>query len=351
MIMRARTWAPVATFVAVAAAGTAVALVHDGGPAHRDGPKNLRLATAGALGAPVASGSGSGAGSGYVLDVTLPSDKPADQRAYDLSSGPADAGLVTRLADALHAGEPVRRGDAWQAGGLTVSGRAGQAWSWSSCAPPTPVSPDGATSGSGCAVSGGVVEPGATPPPDVPESTVRAAVRDVFASLGLDLGSARVATSPYGVSATTTTDGVVGLGTSVAVDRTGSISYASGWLGTRTPGDTYPVVSAQEAYSEMPVLAHPDICQVAPGGKGCVEPEPVHITGAQLGLSVQATTDGGSVLVPSWLFTTKPTGVVAVVAVERQYRTSQEPPRDLPATVQPMSVEPAPPAPQAKPTR
>ena len=320
MFMRARTWAPVATFVAVAAVGTAVALVHDGGT---DRPKNLRLSTAVGLGAPVASGGGNG----YVLDVTLPGDKPADQLAYDLSSGAADQDRVTRLADALHAGEPVRRGDAWQAGGLTVSGRAGQAWSWSSCAPPAPVTPDGATSGSGCAVSGVVVRPGATPPPDVPESTVVAAVRDVFTALGLDVSAARIDTSPNGGSATATTPGTLGLDTTVAVDASGGITYASGWLGTRSAGDSYPVISAQDAYADLPLLAHPEICQVAPGGKGCVEPEPVHITGAALGLSAQPTLDGGSVLVPSWLFTTRPNGVVAVVAVEKQYRTSQEPPR------------------------
>lgn len=351
--MRAKTWAPLVTFVAVAAAGTTVALVHDR-PAGVHAPKNLRLAATAALGAPVSAGAGSE--SGYELDTTLSDVKPADQRAYALSQGSADRELVAQLAAALHVGRPARDSQGWHAGGLTVSDRAGQPWTWSNCTPPTPSAPDGATAASGCAVSGVAVQPGATPPPDLPRDEVTAAVRDVFAALHLDLASARIDTSPYGGGVTSTTPGVVGLDTTVSVDGHGVLSQASGWLGTRIPADSYPVVSAKDAYADLPALVHPDICQLAPGGKGgCLPPEPVRITGAELGLSVQSTTDGGSVLVPSWLFTTRSSGVVAVVAVEKQYRSQQEPPRDLPATagpgtVMPGSVEPAPPAPQAKPS-
>ena len=356
MIMRAKTWAPLVTFVAVAAVGTTVGLLHGSGSGGH-APRNLRLAATLALGAPVSAGGGSG----YVLDTTLSDATPPDQRAYALSKGSAEHDLVARLAAALHAGQPTRDGQGWHAGGLTVSDRAGQPWTWSTCTPPAPAAPDGATAGSGCAVSGVAVTPGATPPPDVPRDTVTAAARGLFDALGLDVAHARVDTSPYGGSVTSTTPGVVGLDTTVSVDGHGSLSYASGWLGTRVPADNYPVVSAKAAYAELPALVHPDICQIAPGGKGgCLAPEPVHITGSELGLSVQATTDGGSVLVPSWLFSTRSGSPIAVVAVEKRYRTQQEAPRDLPETVAPNTVapntvapgstEPAPPAPQAKPS-
>ena len=149
--MRAKTWAPLATFVAVAAVGVTVALVQDGasGPS---GPRTLKLAAGGQDAARSAAG---GPGGDYQLGVALSADKPADQRAFTLTAGPADKDVVTRLASALHAPTPTRVDDGWRAGGLVVSGRAGQAWSWSPCGggPDAPVSSDGAT---GCAVA----EPG-----------------------------------------------------------------------------------------------------------------------------------------------------------------------------------------------
>ena len=363
--MKAKTWAPVLTFVTVVGVGVAVALVHDGGGASpaRSGPRVLKLA-AGSNGAqePAAAGGSSG----YRLATALSGDKPADQQAFELTHGPADRDVVAKLADALHAGVPARSGEGWQAGGLTVSGRAGQPWVWSSCAPPTPVAPDGPTAGSGCAVSSGVA--GSTPPPDVPVSTVKDAVRPVFASVGLDVDRARVDISPYGGSATWTPDGVSGMDTQAVVDRNGTITSASGWLGDRVPGDTYPVVSAKDAYGDLPALAHPDLCRIGPDGKGCLPPDPVEVVGARLGLSLQPTSDGGAVLVPSWLFATRPAGTIAVIAVEAQYRQSAPPPtqqpRDLPATTDPGSgsgggsapggpgvpTEVAPAPPQDKPT-
>lgn len=320
--MRAKTWAPVVTFVVIAAVGTTVALIDRDGASPAKGPRTLRLASGVALGAPTAAGGGE---SGYQLATTLSADKPADQQAFDLSTGPADHAVVAQLADALHTGVPVRSGDGWRAGGLTVSGRAGQPWTWTSCAPAAPVAPDDATAGSGCAVSGVAVQPGSTPPPDMSTGAVTAAVRDVFSAVGLDVADARTDASPYGGSATLATPGISGLDTVVSVDRTGAFTYASGWLGHRVAADTYPVISAKDAYADLPALVHPDLCRLGPDGKGCLPPDPVVITGATLGLSVQATTGGGSVLVPSWLFTTRTSGVIPVIAVERQYRTTTAP--------------------------
>jgi hypothetical protein len=332
--MRAKTWAPIATFVAVAAVGGAAALLQGGGSPH--GPRGLRLSA-------VAQSAAAG-NSDYQLDITLSDAKPADMRAYTLTAGPADKGLVTRLAQALKAGVPVRAADGWRADGLLVSGKSGQSWYRSECAAPDlPVSSDGSPatgcaiatpgtissgiSGSGTAVApppaGTPVSPQPAPAP-ISRQTVKDGAREVLHIVGLDVDSATIDTSPYGGSATI--DGrAVGLSTRVDVDRQGRITSASGWLGTESPGDSYPLISAKAAFDELPMLARPEVCQIAPDGKGCLPPAPTRIVGAALGLSLQQTTDGGVVLVPSWLFALKGGGYVTAVAVEKQYRASPTP--------------------------
>ncbi|MCW2706374.1 MAG: hypothetical protein JWM22_216 [Frankiales bacterium] len=337
--MRAKTWAPIATFVVVAAAGGASALVHDGSSGH--GPKALRLAA----GSQSTAARGTAASDGdYRLAVTLSADKPADQRASTLSSGPADADVVTALAGALHAGTPVRDGAGWRAGDLVVSGKAGQAWSWS---------PGGGASGSvgsGSVSSGPAVSPVPAPsePPPVSDEVVRAGAREVLHAVGLDVAGATIDTSPYGGSATVDRAGTVGMTTRVDVDRAGQVTSAGGWLGAAEPGDSYPVVSAKDAFERLPALAHPDLCRVGPDGQGCLPPEPVVITGAALGLSLQPTADGGSVLVPSWLFALRNGTEVAVVAVEQQYLAPPVTPK--PSTVDvgpPVESQPGQPKPNA----
>jgi hypothetical protein len=365
--MRAKTWAPIATFVAVAAVVATAAILQDGGT---DRPQTLKLAAGGQDSARSAAASGSGGGD-YQLDVTLSADKPADQQVFTLTAGPADADVVTRLADALHAGTPTRVDDGWRAGGLVVSGKAGRAWSWSSCGggPDTPVSSD--SSASGCAIaepgtvtsgssgssgSGGSSTVTASPQPEpqpIAESVVKNAARDVLKAVGLDVESARIDASPYGGSATVDRPGTVGMTTTVAVDRAGTLTSAGGWLGRPEPGDRYPVISAKDAYADLPVLMHPDLCRIAPDGNGCLPPDPTVITGAELGLSMQQTTDAGWVLVPSWLFEVKAGGRIAVIAVEEQYRTTAAPsdaPTVKPGSVDPgmpTQVDPAPPKPNA----
>jgi hypothetical protein len=310
--MRAKTWAPIATFVAVAAVGGTAALLQGSGSSpHR--PRVLRLSTA-----PLSAAAGN---SDYQLDITLSDAKPADGQAYTLTAGPADKDVVTRLAQAL------------TPSGLVVSDKAGQSWSWSECAASdTPVSSDGSSatvcaSGSGTAVA---VPPSGVPSSPQPEpapisrDVVKDGAREVLHALGLDVDSAMIDTSPYGGSATL--DGrAVGLSTRVDVDRQGRITSASGWLGTELPGDSYPLISAKDAFNELPMLARPEVCQVAPDGKGCLPPAPTEIVGAALGLSLQPTAGGGVVLVPSWLFAIKGGGDVAAVAIERQYRATPTP--------------------------
>ncbi|MCU1601702.1 MAG: Large rane protein [Frankiales bacterium] len=370
--MKTRAWAPLVTFVAVAGIGGGAALLAGGGRS-AGAPRHLKLANADTT----AVARSSGSSSDYVLDTTLPTDRPRDQRAYSLAKGPAGEALVAKLAKALGESAPTRVRDGWRAGGLQVSGKPGQAWTWSPCngapkdsaigsdgattcgvaSPPDAGTAPGAVSGSGSSGSGTVVAPPATgsvqpapdapppvtspaastPPPDVPASTVREGSREVFAALGLDADDATVHTGPYGGDAVIETaklDGrtVSGLTNGVTVGQDGKVNGGSGFLGTPAADDSYPVISAQDAYDELPALAHPDICQLPPdGSSGCVEPAKTHITGAELGLSLQYTTDGGAVLVPSWLFATQH-GFVSAVAIEKQYRGGGDKPVDPPAT-------------------
>ena len=81
----------------------------------------------------------------------------------------------------------------------------------------------------------------------------------------------------------------------------------AGWLATTARGPAYPLVTAREAWDAlvrtplpMPLMACPEpapetVDPVPCGG-------PVTVTGARLGLSLQAT-DDGPMLLPAWLFT------------------------------------------------
>ncbi|HUR15357.1 MAG TPA: hypothetical protein VM097_12815 [Mycobacteriales bacterium] len=365
--MKRSSLLPVAgTVAAVTALGVTIALVQPGGSG---APRPLHLAAGGGTAerdaaAPMAAGSSAG-GSGYTLTGSLPAGRPDDAPAYTLPKGPADASLVSSLARALKAGTPVRDGDGWRAGGLFVSGDAGQSWWFSPCAKDTPVAegervacaydvgvvpaprpadgggatPDGGTtdgsSGSGTTDPSSGSGSAVAPPPPVPSSpvpepepmskdAVRAAAAPVFDALGLDAADARVEGWPYGGSAmlARTVGGleVWGMQTHVQVDREGAVQSAGGFLATPDKGDSYPLVTAQDAYDDLPPMMTTMLCPVGPDGKGCAAPEPVEVTGARLGLMLSALVDGGQALVPAWLFEVKGwTEPIAVVAVQAQY--------------------------------
>jgi hypothetical protein len=153
---------------------------------------------------------------------------------------------------------------------------------------------------------------------------VRTAAEPVFAALGLDVADARIESWAYGGSATVraTVGGleVAGMQTSVQVDRDGTVQGGGGFLATPDKGDSYPLVTAQDAYDELPPMMTAMLCPVGPDGKGCGTPQPVEITGAHLGLMLSALVDGGQALVPAWLFEAKGwTEPIAVVAVQKQY--------------------------------
>jgi hypothetical protein len=186
----------------------------------------------------------------------------------------------------------------------------------------------------------------------VPEATVTTAAAAVLTAVGLDIADAQVTTTGYGGSVTVDrrVGGLeaVGLTTRVDVDPTGAVTGASGWLGAAREGDSYPLISAQQAFDELPEVPRMLMCPVGPDGKGCLEPAPVQVTGAHLGLSLQPLADGGQVLVPSWLFEVKGSSE-PVVGVAVQHRFLPTPSPVAPTTTvtdepapPPSSVEPAP---------
>jgi hypothetical protein len=214
--------------------------------------------------------------------------------------------------------------------------------------------------------------PSPAPEPDpVPAATVRAASTPVFQALGLDPAKAKVESWPYGGAATVahTAGGLTAAGweTRVDVDRDGKVTTANGFLGDASKGDTYPLVSAQEAFEALPPMGERlALCPVDKDGNGCGEVPPTEITGAHLGLMLQTIDQQDLALVPAWLFEVKGwEQPLPVVAVEPAYITEPEPAKDEPAPVpvdpgsgggapgdpgqtepgSPGQVDPAPPAP------
>lgn len=313
-------------------------------------PEVLRLRSAAVEAAPLAAadtagGSRSSEGGGYRLDGPLPEGTPDDAPVYPL----AKPWSTERLAKVL---DPD---------GLTTDHAS---WSWSSASTST---------GSGSA-STGVVVPAPASAPDQPvssedkakaaqpepapeptdpamtEAQAREAAAPVFDAVDLRVDDARVSVTPWGASVWL--DPVVhglrtsGYTTRVELGRDRQVTYAAGFLGEPTRGDSYPLVSARAAFDRLPAPATTELCAVGPNGQGCQSPPKPEVTGAELGLLLQQTSEGDQVLVPAWLFAVKgwpdPLGQVAV---SDQYLGEGDPdqsgkPSDVPATGAPTDEVP-----------
>jgi hypothetical protein len=172
------------------------------------------------------------------------------------------------------------------------------------------------------------------PEPTTPAMTsaqARAAAAPVFDALDLPIEDATVTVSPWGGSVWL--DPVVhglptsGYTTRVELGQDRKISYASGFLGDLTKGDTYPLITAREAFDQIETPPMMDMmCRVGPNGQGCQAPPPQEITGAKLGLTLRQTGKGDQLLVPAWLFTVKGwTDPLGQIAVEKKYLGEDEP--------------------------
>jgi hypothetical protein len=189
-------------------------------------------------------------------------------------------------------------------------------------------------------------------PPDLP-SRARAerVARDLAAQAGLDLEGAKVrVTDGYATRTVTIAPAVGGAPTSgfawtVAVDASGVVRYASGYLATPEPADTYPLIGVQEGFERLkkapapraPLTAETPGVELDPcppgGGRPCtVKPLPARVatvTGVRLGLQLApAVAEGGgrpdvAYLLPAYLFDLEGgwTDVRAVIAVPERYLT------------------------------
>jgi hypothetical protein len=338
-------------------------------------------------------------GSGYVLDGELPDGTPDDQPVYRLPDVTSDA--AADVADALGLTGPVRRVD----GGFVVEGdhhqlvvREDGGWSYGlDCAPDSPTSStDDAVgcayaSSSGVAVAGsapdGGSEPGCdpaasdcgdgavtqpckpetddcvrdeppvikSPPETLPgpsESEARAAAAPVLAALGLSDARVTVWTSdPVAtVQASPVVDGMdtVGWVTSLQIDADGAVTWADGYINSVTRGDSYPVVSAADAFAQLKDQPRPmmELCAVRKDGEpGCADLPPTTVTGAMLGLMLDY--DGTRpLLVPAWLFEVKgQPEPIAQIAISPSYLAPVPVPSGPPADEPPTQVEPVKPMP------
>ncbi|MDX3577793.1 hypothetical protein PV663_12755 [Streptomyces sp. FL07-04A] len=282
----------------------------------------------------------------YKAAGTLP-DGPDSAPVY-WAKGAVTADEAARLAKALGVdGTPVADGEAWRIGAgdssgpaLRVNRQAPGMWTFTRYAPGA----DNCTSFSDKCT--GTPTPATDEP--VSEAAAKKAAAPVLKALGQDdakvdasltMGAQRMVNADPVVGGLPTYSWTTGLG----VNAQGEVVAGNGQLKPPAKGDTYPLVSAQEAL---------DALNAAPGSDhrmgigGCASPVPLKdrlespcgtstsapkrqtatVEDAVLGLAPH-TSGGRQVLVPSWLFAVQAAGdadgyTVAQPAVEPAYLTS-----------------------------
>ncbi|MFH0176879.1 hypothetical protein [Streptomyces cacaoi] len=291
----------------------------------------------------------------YKADGTLP-DGPGSAPVY-WAKGEVTKDDVARLAKALGAeGTPVVDGEAWKVGAgndgsgpvLRVNRQAPGMWTFTRYAPGT----DNCTAGTDkCTVT-----PLARSGDPVSEAAAKKAAAPVLKAVGQD-GAEVDASQVMGSQRVVNADPVFGelptygWTTGISVDAQGEVVGGNGQLEAPVKGDTYPLLSAQEAL---------DALNAAPGTDhrmgigGCASPVPLKdrlespcgsstaapqaqtatVEDAVLGLAPH-TSGGRQVLVPSWLFDVTASGVaggytVTQPAVEPAYLKSATTPTPTP---------------------
>ncbi|MFH8927791.1 hypothetical protein ACH4D4_12170 [Streptomyces pristinaespiralis] len=301
----------------------------------------------------------SGGGVVYTAKGDLP--EGPGRAAVHRATGTVTEAEVTRLAKALGlSGTPRLEGPAWKIGpttdgqgpSLQVNKDAPGTWTFArfTAAP----GGDNCLKGKECP-SGGSSAEGGEP---VSEAEAKKAAAPVLRAVGqgdaaLDadqlMGAVRVVNANPVVSGLPT----YGWTTGVQVGADGTVVGGSGQLKKPAKGDTYPVVSAEEAVEQLnkagkdsgrigiggcatPVPHEGEIKPEAPcePDGATTEPERLTIGKAVFGLSAQYV-DGRQALVPTWLFevAAKDGGrpfTVTHTAVEERFLKSAEPPtRDI----------------------
>ncbi|WP_416978614.1 hypothetical protein [Streptomyces sp. T028] len=278
----------------------------------------------------------------YKADGTLP-DGPGSAPVY-WAKGAVGKDEVARLAKALGVdGTPVVDGEAWKVGAgndgsgpvLRVNRQAPGMWTFSRYAPGTDVCKGG--------VAKCTQDPAAPAADPVSEAAAKKAAAPILKAVGQDdakvdasqvMGAQRVVNADPEVGGLPT----YGWTTGISVGADGVVIGGNGQLKAPAKGDTYPLLTAEEALKAL---------NAAPGGDqrmgigGCASPVPlkdrlespcgssttgsstgspqgetVTVDDAVLGLAPH-TSGGRQVLVPSWLFEVKGTGAAD------EYRVTQ----------------------------
>ncbi|QJT06798.1 hypothetical protein G9272_13450 [Streptomyces asoensis] len=291
----------------------------------------------------------------YKADGTLP-DGPGSAPVY-WAKGEVTKDEVARLAKALGAeGTPVVDGEAWKVGAgndgsgpvLRVNRQAPGMWTFTRYAPGT----DNCTAGTDkCTVT-----PPARSGDPVSEAAAKKAAAPVLKAVGQD-GAEVDASQVMGSQRVVNADPVFGelptygWTTGISVDAQGEVVGGNGQLETPVKGDTYPLLSAQEALEALNAAPGTDHRM---GIGGCASPVPLKdrlespcgsstaapqaqtatVEDAVLGLAPH-TSGGRQVLVPSWLFDVTASGVaggytVTQPAVEPAYLKSAATPTPTP---------------------
>lgn len=323
--MKRNVWAPVGAVAATVAVVATVSLLStDRRPAS---PPVLRIVGAGSADSAAAAAPGSGS---YRLVGALPNG-PETATIRDLPATAAPVARVRALATALGVtAPPVRLDNGWTAEDLRVTDEPGNPWTWGeACDPETTVS-SGRSVASDCPgiiyaepVSPGGGAPGVDlplplPAPEVVVDETQALAATDAVRKALELDNAEVRTEgPYLMADPLVADlPTSGMTSSFRLSADGALVSATGWLSTGTPGERYPLRSAQQALDDLPVLALGAPCDAA----GCPDrPDGPVVTGARLGLSRVALAGPAAALVPSWLFDVEgsPVPLVALAVADR----------------------------------
>ncbi|MFJ5679451.1 hypothetical protein [Streptomyces sp. NPDC093097] len=278
---------------------------------------------------------------------------------------------VERLAKALDVSGTVRSDGAWwQVGGPGPDGRGSTlrvgksgtgSWTFSRYGggggAKCPLTDDG----SGCPSYRGGTDGGDAGSGPVSEAKAREAVRPVLAAVG-QTGARLDAHQTYAAVRVVTADPVIGglptfgWQSRIQVGADGQLVGASGELATPVKGAAYPVRDARTTLGELnggggrtmqplahcpsvPTFQHKDAKAAPGGGIAPCEPAPNgkqpagEVTGAVFGLAGRFS-QGGEVLVPSWLYTVRTPGAaggpaststLAGTAVDPAYLRGSEP--------------------------
>jgi hypothetical protein len=297
----------------------------------------------------------------YRLNGPLPS-LPDRAQAWKLGNT-TDPDRVAALATALGlTAKPKQEPTGWTVRdgrrGLVVNRAAGVPWTYG-----TGLGACGTRIGGGPYTPGPGIQcldadaPVASPrrPADLPSpAEAERIARDLATRAGLDLAGARVrVVDSWAARTVTIAPAVAGTPTSgiswtVTVGANGAVQYASGWLATPQPADTYPLIGVQAGFEQLkkfrplgPMsrvdvptpVRRPCLPAGGPGAVPCtarpLPPRVATVTGVRLGLQLAPAIPrpgraaAVAYLLPAYLFDLEGgwTDVRAVIAVPTRYLT------------------------------